>query len=462
MLRTFRSYLKHKHHLYPDDCWCVPCPELDVDVLLLTYLCICLHDTSGFDRAVHSSLFSADGLRIMTGSDDGTVKSWDLATGKQVFSLKGATDYIRAQAASPASKHIWATGSYDRHARIYDLRTRNILFTLDHGSQVDKVILLPGGARAITIGGPEVKVWDFFAGGRMVVNLRNHAKAVTCGALSSSGDRLLTGGLDGQVKVHDASSFDLITSMSFDAQVLALAVSPQGNRIAVGLVDGTVDIRARKADLVTPASIPNGSSDEPALLPQQQGALKERLFEGWGRGFEKPKRKGPNPGSLRYYLRGEREGPTDSRDVIVAKRRRTRLKTHDVLLRKFAYGEALDAALAGRSVKVAASVLEELIARDGLRAALAGRDALGLRPVLSLVSKRVNDAAYAPLLTRVAETIIDVYADVLGRESGPDSIDSWLRKILSSVKREVAVIRELCNLQGMLSVVGSSIQAAGN
>jgi U3 small nucleolar RNA-associated protein 15 len=410
---------------------------------------ICIH------RAVHSSLFCSDGLRIMTGSDDSVVKSWDLSTGKHIFSLKGPTDYVRAQAASPASRHIWGTGSYDRRARIYDLRTRQIIFTLDHDSQIEKVILLPGGARAVTVGGPEVKVWDFFAGGRVVTTLRNHAKAVTCAALSSSGDCLLTGGLDGRVKVHDVSTFNLVSSMSFDTPVLSLAVSPHSSRVAVGLVDGAVDIRARKRDGSVRAALMSGPGDGTAVFPQHHGALKERLFDGWGRGFEKARAKCANPGTLRYFLRGQREGPTDDRDVVVTKRRRTGLKTHDVLLKKFAYGEALDAALSVRSVKVASSVLEELVSRDGLRTALAGRDAARLIHVLSLVSKRVNDVAYTCLFARVAETIVDLYSDALGAQKHPDSVDAWLRKIHVNVKREVADIRELTAIQGMLSVVGS-------
>lgn len=394
----------------------------------------------------------------MTGCDDGVVRAWDLATAKQLFSLRGSADYIRTQTPSPASRHIWATGSYDRRARIYDLRTRKVLFTLDHGSQVDDVILLPGGSRAITLGGPDVKVWDFFSGGRMVGNLRNHAKAVTCGALSSDGAHLLTGGLDGQVKVHHVGSLDLISSMSFAGQVLSLAVAPENNRIAVGLIDGTVDIRARRGNRSAALSLTEGGiGEEPSFVPQQKGALKERLFDGWGRGFEKPKRKEHNPGSMRYYLRGSSAKPTDDRDVIVKKRRRTGLKTHDIMLKRFAYGEALDSVMVRKwkvkDIRVAVSLIEELIARDGLRVALSGRTPPTLQPLLNLLLSSIDDPRFAVILCLVLDNILDLYGDIFGNDAKGEGIDALLFKIQGKVNREINVIRHLCGIQGILEML---------
>lgn len=408
--------------------------------------------------AVHSSLFTPDGLRVMTGCDDGIVRGWDIATSKLLFTLRGSADYVRTQASSPVSRHVWATGSYDRRARVYDLRTRKMLFTLDHGSQVDQVLLLPGGSRAVTLGGPDAKVWDFFAGGKLVGHLRNHAKAVTCGSLSTDGRHVLTGGLDGEVKVHDAGSLEMVSSMSFAGQVLSVAVAPQNVRVAVGLIDGTIDVRTqagkRNPALTLPAS---NIGDEPVFLPQQKGALKERLFDGWGRGFEKQKRKDFNPGSMRYYLRGASAKPSDDRDVVVMRRKRSKLKKHDRLLQRFSYGEALDSVMVKNwhlvRTKLAVSVIEELIARDGLRLALSNRIPRTLEPVLHLLFCRIADPFFSNTLCHVLDIVLDLYAGMFGNCAENEGIDAQLWKIKEKVHDEVGTIRQLCSIQGMLDLL---------
>lgn len=401
----------------------------------------------------------------MTGCDDGIVRGWDLATAKQLFTLRGSADYVRSQASSPASRHIWAAGSYDGRARIYDLRTRDPVFTIAHGAQVDKIILLPGGARAVTIGGPSVKVWDFFSGGKCVGELECHAKAVTCGAVAENGKKLLTGGLDGMVKVHDMGSLELVSTIPCRGQVLSLAVGPDDSHVAAGLVDGTVDVRGKVSGRAAAVvKMPDsGYGDEPTFVPQETGALKERLFEGWGRGFKKTKakKKTANPGSMRYFMRGQNSKLTDARDVVVKKRRRTGLKEHDVMLRKFAYGRALDSVLVEgkwkpRTTRLAVGLIEELIARDGLRTALAGRSADGLVPILRLINSKIGDPEFSVLLCHVTNVVLDLYGGIFGQGERRDAVDALLFKIQQKVKREIVVIRQLCSLQGMLEMIPSA------
>lgn len=42
-----------------------------------------------------------DGCHAVTGSDDGTAKIWDLATGEQLHALTGHTDRVVAVAVTP-------------------------------------------------------------------------------------------------------------------------------------------------------------------------------------------------------------------------------------------------------------------------------------------------------------------------------------------------------------------------
>ena len=61
----------------------------------------------------------------------------------------------------------------------------------------------------VSVGGTEVRVWDLLGGGRLLRRLSNHQKTVVAVRLSpragpdtEAAPRLLTGSLDGHVKVR--------------------------------------------------------------------------------------------------------------------------------------------------------------------------------------------------------------------------------------------------------------------
>ena len=70
-------------------------------------------------------------------------------------------------------------------------------------------------------GGNVVKIWDVLGGGKLLHVLKSHQKTVTCLCLTPSmklnqsdatlAPRLLTGSLDGHVKVFDISDFKVFS-----------------------------------------------------------------------------------------------------------------------------------------------------------------------------------------------------------------------------------------------------------
>lgn len=71
-----------------------------------------------------------------------------------------------------------------------------------------QVHTLGAGGLAVTAGGTSLCVWDIMAGGRLLQRLSQHQKTVTCVVLSpmagpdsAAAPRMLSGSLDGHVKV---------------------------------------------------------------------------------------------------------------------------------------------------------------------------------------------------------------------------------------------------------------------
>ncbi|EFJ42814.1 hypothetical protein VOLCADRAFT_66565 [Volvox carteri f. nagariensis] len=388
-------------------------------------------------RPTRVARFGADKLHILSGSDDVTARWWDLTSGSQVLRLDGHRDYVRAAAASPTSPDMWATGGYDHCVKLWDIRTGNTaVLGLDHGAPVEDVAFFPSGSLAVTAGGNYLCVWDLLGGGRLIKRLENFQKTVTCvrlsplaGPDSAAAPRMLAGSLDGHVKIFELDSFRVTHATKYPAPVLSMGLSPDCRLLAVGLADGTLSVR-RHARPRTAAPV-----------AQERQPTQPKLTAA----------------NYRYFIRGQnsRAAATDFR---VRKQRQARLQPYDKMLRQFRYRDALDSALSTRQPEVVASLLEELAARGGLGAALGGRDAEGLRPVLRHLVKYMAEPRYTRLLSNVGHRLLDTYAEVVGVAPAVDRLLGALRDRLAE---ELGVLAELTQLAGALEPLLAASLAAG-
>ena len=120
----------------------------------------------------------------------------------------------------------------------------------------------------------------------------------------------------------------------------------------------------------------------------------------------------------------------------------------------------------------AGSLIQELIHRDGLRTALAGRDDVLLEPVLRLLLKYVTDPRFGEMVCDVASVVIGVshptvhhaidaltmilaemYTPVLGQSPPIDTLFVRLRK---KVAAELHFQKELVKAKGALDMLLAS------
>jgi WD40 repeat protein len=76
-----------------------------------------------------SIAFSPDGQRIASGSEDQTIKLWDIGTGQCLHTLSELTDWAYSVAFSPDGQRI-ASGSRDGTIEFWEVETREHLRTL--------------------------------------------------------------------------------------------------------------------------------------------------------------------------------------------------------------------------------------------------------------------------------------------------------------------------------------------
>ncbi len=73
--------------------------------------------------------FSPDGARIVSGSDDQTVRVWDAASGKELLVLRGHEGPVLAAGFSPDGARI-VSGSKDKTVRVWDAASGKELLVL--------------------------------------------------------------------------------------------------------------------------------------------------------------------------------------------------------------------------------------------------------------------------------------------------------------------------------------------
>jgi DNA-binding CsgD family transcriptional regulator len=119
----------------------------------------------GHSGYVYSVAFSPDGALLASGSQDESIKLWDVRTGECHCTLQGHSGWFRSVAWSLDGKML-ASGSNDRSVKLWDVRTGQCLSTLQgHTNVVLSVALSPKGALlASGCQDGTIKLWERWTG----------------------------------------------------------------------------------------------------------------------------------------------------------------------------------------------------------------------------------------------------------------------------------------------------------
>ncbi|GJE95804.1 WD40 repeat domain-containing protein [Phanerochaete sordida] len=211
-------------------------------------------ERDGHTKDIWQISFSPDSRHIVSGAEDKVALLWNVKTGNIMRRLMGHEYSVVYTAFSPDGIRI-ATRSSDS-LKIWDASSGNLLHTntdLGHSGPSTEIRFSPDGSRlmARTSGASRedtaVAVLDCRTGER-IATLRK--RDILCMAFSPSGDRIATGSEDGSVCVWDAASGKaLLVLKEHTYHVWDAAFSPDGGEVATASSDGTVvtcDVRTGK------------------------------------------------------------------------------------------------------------------------------------------------------------------------------------------------------------------------
>lgn len=182
---------------------------------------------------VNSIAFSPDGQRLVSGSDDYTLKLWDIEEKRHIATLRHITDYAQSQikkvAFSPDGQKIISAGF---HLKIWDIYTFKEILTIRHDEWIYTLAFSSDG---------ELLAYGDTAGRIVVRNIRTHqeitqfeadADLITSVRFSPDNNTLASGGLNGGIKLWNIKNWELIGTLPTNGTVTDINYSPNGSILA--------------------------------------------------------------------------------------------------------------------------------------------------------------------------------------------------------------------------------------
>jgi WD40 repeat protein len=204
----------------------------------------------GHTNEVLSVAFSPDGRQILSGSYDGTIILWDIDTGREIRTfLSHKEESVYSVTFSPDGRQILSAGFYrynDKNIigtiKLWDVNTGKEIKTLSgHTTVVSSVAFSPDG-RQVVSGSVDktIKLWDVNTG-KEIKTFSGHKSYVQSVAFSPDGRQVLSSSLDNTIKLWDVNTGrEIRTFIGHTSTVNSVTFSPDGRQVLSGSFDNTI------------------------------------------------------------------------------------------------------------------------------------------------------------------------------------------------------------------------------
>jgi WD40 repeat protein len=202
--------------------------------------------------------FSPDGLTLAYNENKaGDIVLWDIRAQSVIKRLKGHARYVTSLAFTPDGK-LLLSGSNDKTVRLWDVASGREERAFNYTVGIEGLRLSPDGkilATAASPGGQRITLQEI-PSGREVLQLRGHIRYITDAAFSPDGRMLISGSGDGTVRLWDvtpeAKHNENILPLKdlsplYAGSGTAVSLSPDGEHLLTVFTNHTFSICATRA-----------------------------------------------------------------------------------------------------------------------------------------------------------------------------------------------------------------------
>ncbi|XP_074593874.1 U5 small nuclear ribonucleoprotein 40 kDa protein-like [Brevipalpus obovatus] len=195
--------------------------------------------------------FSADGNMLFSASTDKTICMWDNPTLQRIKKLKGHSGIVNSCHTSKRGPQMLCSGSDDASLKIWDLRTRKATQSFKDEYQI-LAVTFNENSDQIIYGGIDnlIKVYDLRKCA-ILYSMAGHLDTITGLASSPDGSFVLSNSMDSTLRIWDIRPFapqERCTKVfqghqhNFEKNLLRCSWSPDGTKISAGSADRHVYI----------------------------------------------------------------------------------------------------------------------------------------------------------------------------------------------------------------------------
>ncbi|EGD75564.1 WD-40 repeat protein [Salpingoeca rosetta] len=194
---------------------------------------MCVGTLTGHNNYINTVAITPRGDILASASGDKTIRLWSVPDHRCLTILTGHTDWVNSLAITQQGRYL-VSGAWNGIIKIYILETHDCLATFQaHARNVSALKLAPDDSHIVSASRDRTaKVWDLNLDERVSV-WHGHAACAKCAVVSADGTLLCTGGHDAVIKIWDTATGDCIATIAAHSDYVNALALTRGDMLLV-------------------------------------------------------------------------------------------------------------------------------------------------------------------------------------------------------------------------------------